>query len=987
MSNKRSTFLILFAIIMAIAVSSAAQGPRVNVMPDGVFIPTVVNTAYAWPGKELAVWGNAIGGTLPYTYQWNFGDGSPIVSGTITNTNDARNIEVAHTYMTMGPKYATLTVTDNNGFTDVDQVRIDVVPNSIDTRVNLAIEKGLKWLYLHNYGSISWEGWTAEGQFRAGAFGMEVLAFENREHFPDNDPDDDIYAEYVKQGLDIIMSHGIRDGDGIHFNNSSGFTRPLYETGIALMAIVGSMTPDDTNTAGPFGIDSLTYYEIAVEIVDYLAWAQTDGGSARGGWRYRPNYGSSDNSVSQWPAIGMEAAETHWGIVPSSYIKPELLLWTNYSQQSSSGGFGYGHANDRPNVGLTGAGICELSFCDIPHTDSRIQNALNYLNNNWHQGTSHVEGNFGNLYAMYGVAKGCRIAVDGSGSSHKIKYIGSHDWQEEYNYYLVDTAQHSDGHWNGSNYGSNVLDTDFGVLILLPFVHAGEIIAEIDGPESSPPYVPFQLDGSGSSHTDPEREIIEWLWDFDNTDGDPDWSDPDASGQVVTYPGYFTASDLPDTVTITLRVRDNGEDHGDSAMTAIAEHRVIISLDNHPPIADAGGPYTGKPGELICFDGTGSYDPDSAYGDYIVSYAWDLDGDGDGPDTDSAACAVDSTCCHQWDYIYSGQVGLVVYDTHGDSASDTSYVSVWTSVFDVGLNRADISFSNPTPIPGEEITVRAVIHCDDESDPVSDILVRFYDGNPAVSFHQIGSDQTIPSMNGGDAVQLEVQYTVADSFPRHIYVRVDPAGAIEEYDEENNEAFRILSDYLPDACDMIMVPDSIYKFYQFAMDSIDISIYLGNSPWGYNVNDINQASIRINGALEPMSMTIINSYPGLEGEVLKMDLRAAHFIESYPLMWDSAWHSYVVTYLYGGKTDSISTSCDVWMRGHISGDANGDGKVTILDVIYIIDFLYNNGPMPIPTPEVGDVNSSGDVNINDLAYLLRYLYYSGSAPSCPQTNY
>ncbi|VVB59527.1 Concanavalin A-like lectin/glucanases superfamily protein [uncultured archaeon] len=42
-----------------------------------------------------------------------------------------------------------------------------------------------------------------------------------------------------------------------------------------------------------------------------------------------------------------------------------------------------------------------------------------------------------------------------------------------------------------------------------------------------------------------------------------------------------------------------------------------------PPVADPNGPYTGNCGELILFDGSGSYDPDGT----IVSYEWDF-GDG-----------------------------------------------------------------------------------------------------------------------------------------------------------------------------------------------------------------------------------------------------------------------------------------------------------------------------------------------------------------------
>lgn len=47
------------------------------------------------------------------------------------------------------------------------------------------------------------------------------------------------------------------------------------------------------------------------------------------------------------------------------------------------------------------------------------------------------------------------------------------------------------------------------------------------------------------------------------------------------------------------------------------------TAEKQPPVADAGGPYYGKPRVTVNFDGTWSYDPDGE----IISYAWDF-GDG-----------------------------------------------------------------------------------------------------------------------------------------------------------------------------------------------------------------------------------------------------------------------------------------------------------------------------------------------------------------------
>jgi photosystem II stability/assembly factor-like uncharacterized protein len=52
------------------------------------------------------------------------------------------------------------------------------------------------------------------------------------------------------------------------------------------------------------------------------------------------------------------------------------------------------------------------------------------------------------------------------------------------------------------------------------------------------------------------------------------------------------------------------------------------STINRPPVADTAGPYTTQEGEEITLDGSGSSDPDTAKGDAVDTYAWDLDDDG-----------------------------------------------------------------------------------------------------------------------------------------------------------------------------------------------------------------------------------------------------------------------------------------------------------------------------------------------------------------------
>ncbi|MFH2037726.1 MAG: dockerin type I repeat-containing protein [Candidatus Zixiibacteriota bacterium] len=66
----------------------------------------------------------------------------------------------------------------------------------------------------------------------------------------------------------------------------------------------------------------------------------------------------------------------------------------------------------------------------------------------------------------------------------------------------------------------------------------------------------------------------------------------------------------------------------------------------------------------------------------------------------------------------------------------------------------------------------------------------------------------------------------------------------------------------------------------------------------------------------------------------------------------------------------------------LCGDVQFDGQVNILDITYLITYLYKDGTKP-EIIEVSDVNSSGDTNILDITYLINFLYKGGPDPSCP----
>jgi len=55
--------------------------------------------------------------------------------------------------------------------------------------------------------------------------------------------------------------------------------------------------------------------------------------------------------------------------------------------------------------------------------------------------------------------------------------------------------------------------------------------------------------------------------------------------------------------------------------------------------------------------------------------------------------------------------------------------------------------------------------------------------------------------------------------------------------------------------------------------------------------------------------------------------------------------------------------------------------VNVLDVFYLINFLYKGGPVP-EDASISDVDSDGNINLLDVLYLISYLYRGGPAPDC-----
>jgi len=83
-------------------------------------------------------------------------------------------------------------------------------------------------------------------------------------------------------------------------------------------------------------------------------------------------------------------------------------------------------------------------------------------------------------------------------------------------------------------------------------------------------------------------------------------------------------------------------------------------------------------------------------------------------------------------------------------------------------------------------------------------------------------------------------------------------------------------------------------------------------------------------------------------------------------------------------SDSGGCRIDMGAREYlyITGDADRDSVIDIDDVIFVIKYLYLNGPPPCPY-HAGDTNCDGVIDLEDVLYLINYLYKGGPPPCEP----
>ena len=360
---------------------------------------------------------------------------------------------------------------------------------TLEEQIATAITNGLVWLADQQKLDGSWGDTLCD---RVGRTGLAVLKFETYAIEQGMDPlsEDYVYSPQVANGLAYIMANaheqaiglqpagdpdGDGDGIGLYFTDCPPNIRPIYNTGIAMMALAASGHPE-------------LYEDPLQDAVDYMAWAQADDfcGPHRGGWRYVPDC-NSDNSNTGYVTLGLGYAAAPppygFGLTIPQFVKDELSIWIDLIQDDVDGddwdgGSWYDPWSPLVNILKTGNLIYEMALVGDTAGSPRVQDAIDYIQRHWDDPGACGTGWTYHRQAMFTMMKGFEgmgielIDLDGDD-------VPEYDWFVEVAQHLVDT-QNADGSWPGDCWGEPMLSTAWALITLERSVPTVQIPVALD---------------------------------------------------------------------------------------------------------------------------------------------------------------------------------------------------------------------------------------------------------------------------------------------------------------------------------------------------------------------------------------------------------------------------------------------------------------------------------------------------------------------------
>ncbi|MCP4568495.1 MAG: hypothetical protein GY841_13035 [FCB group bacterium] len=106
-----------------------------------------------------------------------------------------------------------------------------------------------------------------------------------------------------------------------------------------------------------------------------------------------------------------------------------------------------------------------------------------------------------------------------------------------------------------------------------------------------------------------------------------------------------------------------------------------------------------------------------------------------------------------------------------------------------------------------------------------------------------------------------------------------------------------------------------------------------------------------------------------------------NWYETTPELADSVIADTTYTSYFLGQ-DFVEFPGTIHVRYLNPGDANADGAINVGDAVFMINYVFKNGPPP-EFDEEGDANCDYALNVGDAVFLINYVFKGGPAPGCP----
>jgi len=172
-----------------------------------------------------------------------------------------------------------------------------------------------------------------------------------------------------------------------------------------------------------------------------------------------------------------------------------------------------------------------------------------------------------------------------------------------------------------------------------------------------------------------------------------------------------------------------------------------------------------------------------------------------------------------------------------------------------------------------------------------------------------------------------------------------------------------------------------YKIFVKAYDHAD-NVTIDSMTVAIGNHFILSGMVDLEGSPADLSGTVVTVVSG--GEADTTDINGDFYFSSVAggsqeIVLNHTGYQVADTVIMMNQTRHIDITLE--QNPYICGDADGGGTVNLLDITHVINYLYKDGPAPIPL-EAADADFSGAINILDVTFLINYLYKAGPVPEC-----